>query len=144
MPHPCGTNTIPALTITAQARRMFEMTSLTVAATEPGNQSDTATRSLTLATAATTARGLYVAATRGRDDATSTSREALGHSGYAPTMASKIWTAAELEQMSPAERKAIFDASIVKDLADAPPEFVARVRSRVERIIAESESTNLG
>jgi hypothetical protein len=59
-------------------------------------------------------------------------------------MASRIWTAAELEQMSPAERKAIFDASIVKDLADAPPDFVARVRSRVERIIAESESTNLG
>jgi hypothetical protein len=59
-------------------------------------------------------------------------------------MSSKIWTAAELEKMSPAERKAIFDASIVQDLADAPPEFVARVRARIERIIAESESTSLG
>ncbi|HEY3486304.1 MAG TPA: AAA family ATPase, partial [Ilumatobacteraceae bacterium] len=38
------------------------------AATEPGNQAETADRSLTLATPATTGRGLYVAVTRGRDD----------------------------------------------------------------------------
>jgi hypothetical protein len=55
-------------------------------------------------------------------------------------MASKIWTAAELEQMSPAERKAIFDASIVTNLDDAPPELLARTRARIERMIAESES----
>jgi hypothetical protein len=57
-------------------------------------------------------------------------------------MASKVWTAAELEQMSPAERRAIFDASIVTDLDQVPPEFLARVRSRVEKMIAESESTD--
>ena len=57
-------------------------------------------------------------------------------------MASKIWTAAELERMSPAERKAIFDASIVTDLDQVPPEFLARVRARVEKIIAETESTD--
>jgi hypothetical protein len=57
-------------------------------------------------------------------------------------MASKIWTAAELEQMSPTERKAIFDASIVTDLDQVPPEFLARVRARVENIIAETESTD--
>ena len=57
-------------------------------------------------------------------------------------MASKIWTAAELEQMSPAERKVIFDASIVTDLDQVPPEFLARVRERVEKIIAETESTD--
>jgi len=57
-------------------------------------------------------------------------------------MASKIWTAVELEQMSPAERKAIFDASIVTDLDQVPPEFLARVRARVEKIIAEVESTD--
>jgi hypothetical protein len=57
-------------------------------------------------------------------------------------MASKIWTAAELEQMSPTERKAIFDASIVTDLDQVPPEFLARVRARVEKIIAETESTD--
>jgi hypothetical protein len=59
-------------------------------------------------------------------------------------MASKIWTAAELEQMSPTERKAIFDASIVTDLDQVPPEFLARVRARVEKIIAETESTDHG
>lgn len=37
-------------------------------------------------------------------------------------MGSKVWTAAELEQMTPAERQAIFDASLVTDLDDAPPE----------------------
>lgn len=36
------------------------------AATEPGNQSDTQDRSLTLATVSTTGRGLYVGMTRGR------------------------------------------------------------------------------
>jgi hypothetical protein len=57
-------------------------------------------------------------------------------------MASKVWTAAELEQMSPTERKAIFDASIVTDLDQVPPEFLARVRARVEKIIAETDSTD--
>jgi conjugative relaxase-like TrwC/TraI family protein len=37
------------------------------AATEPGNQSDTSTRSITLVTGATTARGLYVGMSRGRE-----------------------------------------------------------------------------
>ena len=59
-------------------------------------------------------------------------------------MASKVWTAAELEQMSPAERRAIFDASIVTDLDDAPPELLARTRARIERMIAESESSQRG
>ena len=36
------------------------------AATEPGNQSDTQDRSITLATGSTTCRGLYVGMTRGR------------------------------------------------------------------------------
>jgi hypothetical protein len=57
-------------------------------------------------------------------------------------MASKIWTAAELVQMSPTERTAIFDASIVTDLDQVPPEFLARVRTRVEKIIAETDSTD--
>jgi len=59
-------------------------------------------------------------------------------------MASKVWTAAELEQMSPAERRAIFDASIVTNLDDAPPELLARTRARIERMIAESESSQRG
>ncbi len=59
-------------------------------------------------------------------------------------MTSKVWTAAELEQMSPQERRAIFDASIVTNLDDAPPELLARTRSRIERMIAESESSQRG
>jgi hypothetical protein len=45
-----------------------EHVQLGYAATEPGNQSDTATRSITLASPATTCRGLYVAVSRGRDE----------------------------------------------------------------------------
>ena len=60
------------------------------------------------------------------------------------SVASKVWTAAELEQLSPAERRAIFDASIITDLDDAPPELLARTRDRIERMIAESESPQRG
>lgn len=54
-----GTTTLPADYVTDHVQ-------LGYAATEPGNQSDTATASITLATAATTCRGLYVAVTRGQ------------------------------------------------------------------------------
>jgi len=49
-------------------------------------------------------------------------------------------TAAELEQMSPAERHALFESSIVTDLDEAPQHLVERARARAERHIAESES----
>jgi hypothetical protein len=55
-------------------------------------------------------------------------------------MASKIITVEELEKLTPAERRMIFDASIVTNLDDAPPELLARTRRRVEQLIAESES----
>ena len=41
-------------------------------------------------------------------------------------MAQKIWTADELERMTPAEQDAIFDASVVRNLHDVPREFLAR------------------
>jgi len=44
--------------------------------------------------------------------------------------------------MTPAERKAAFDASVIADLGSAPPELLARTRRRVEELIAESESTS--
>ncbi len=47
-------------------------------------------------------------------------------------MADKVWTAAELEKLSPAQRQQIFDASLVLDLDDVPPEFLDRVRDRVQ------------
>ncbi|WP_419554594.1 hypothetical protein [Candidatus Poriferisodalis sp.] len=56
-------------------------------------------------------------------------------------MAEDIVTAAELEKLSPAERHALFEASIVTDLDEAPPQLVerARARSRVQQKVAESE-----
>ncbi len=59
-------------------------------------------------------------------------------------MASKVWTAAEVEHMSPAERRAIFEASIVTNLDDAPRELVERTRARIERMIADAESPQRG
>ena len=57
-------------TVTLPAAYVLEHVRLGYAATEHGNQSDTQTASITLATPATTGRGLYVAMTRGRTDNT--------------------------------------------------------------------------
>jgi hypothetical protein len=62
------------------------------------------------------------------------------HTANVVNMASKIITVEELEKLTPAERRMIFDASIVTNLDDAPPELLARTRRRVEQLIAESES----
>ena len=56
-------------------------------------------------------------------------------------MERKIWTAAELEKMTPAERSAISQASVVRDLADAPQHLVERARRFVEARIAAEESS---
>lgn len=58
-------------------------------------------------------------------------------------MAQKVWTAAELEQLSPDEQDAIFTAGIVRYLAEVPPEFLARVRALLEDHIAGTESPSL-
>ena len=55
-------------------------------------------------------------------------------------MAQKIWTAEELERMTPAAQDAIFDDSIVRNLDDVPKEFLARVRARFEANLAGTES----
>ena len=54
-------------------------------------------------------------------------------------MARKVWTAAELEQLSRAEQQAIFDESIVTDLSEVPPAFLAQVRADVERLMETDE-----
>jgi len=48
-------------------------------------------------------------------------------------------SAAELEQMTPAERSEAFEVSIVWDLEDAPASLVTRARQWVEERIAEEE-----
>ena len=55
-------------------------------------------------------------------------------------MADRVWTAAELEKLSPAQRQQIFDASLVLDLDDVPPEFLDRVRDRVKDRIATTDT----
>ena len=55
-------------------------------------------------------------------------------------MSERVVTAAELEKMSPAERHALFEASIVANLDDAPQHLVERARARAEQRIAESDS----
>jgi hypothetical protein len=48
----------------------------------------------------------------------------------------------ELFKLTPAEQDALFEASIVRDLDQAPPELVARARARLEQRIARTESTS--
>lgn len=43
-----------------------------------------------------------------------------------------MWTAEELERMSPAEQDALFAQSVAIDLDQVPAEFLQRVRSRVQ------------
>lgn len=55
-------------------------------------------------------------------------------------MARKLWTAAEMEKLSRDEQQAIFDESIVTDLNEVSPEFLAQVRADAERLIESHES----
>jgi hypothetical protein len=54
----------------------------------------------------------------------------------------KVWTADELNDMTPAEQDAILQAGIVRDLDDVPAEFRARVRARFEERLARQEMPN--
>ncbi|HMQ25125.1 MAG TPA: hypothetical protein PKA98_03990 [Acidimicrobiales bacterium] len=54
-------------------------------------------------------------------------------------MARKVWTAAELEELTRAEQQAIFDESIVMDLDEVPPAFLAQVRADAERLLGTDE-----
>ena len=51
-----------------------------------------------------------------------------------------MWTAAELEKLSPAERHALFDASVVTDLDRAPQDLIERTRTRIHERIAQTEA----
>ena len=44
-------------------------------------------------------------------------------------MARKVWTAEELELLTPAEQDALFDASVVTDLDQVPVAFLDQVRT---------------
>lgn len=55
-------------------------------------------------------------------------------------MDGKIWTAEELDQLSPAEQDALFQAGLVRDLDDLP----AGLRPLVERMRARAEARIAG
>ncbi len=55
-------------------------------------------------------------------------------------MERKVWTAAELDELTPAEVDEIFRASIVTDLNEVPPEFLARVRAATLERVAEIDA----
>ena len=52
-----------------------------------------------------------------------------------------VITAAELDAMTPAQRESAFEASVVTDLDDLPPAYVARLRADAAGLIAERESS---
>ncbi len=56
-------------------------------------------------------------------------------------MSARIWTAAELEQMTPEQRHSRFESSVVTDLDQAPAELVARTRERVASLIEAAEGS---
>lgn len=62
--------------------------------------------------------------------------------GYPRIVADKVWTAEELERLSPAEQDAVFEASLVTDLSAVPPEFMARIRQRVQERIDSTEASS--
>jgi|NGEPerStandDraft_6_1074524.scaffolds.fasta_scaffold19499_3 hypothetical protein len=52
----------------------------------------------------------------------------------------KVMTAAELEAMTPQQRQEHFEAGIVWDLNELPPEYVARLRADAEELIARRDA----
>ena len=56
--------------------------------------------------------------------------------------ADRIWTAAELEAMTPNERDAVVRAGFVTDSATVSPELLARARRKAEARIAATEDAD--
>lgn len=55
-----------------------------------------------------------------------------------------IITAAEFDAMSPAERKAAFDASVVTDLDLLPADYLASLRADAAEMIAQRDGAQRG
>lgn len=49
----------------------------------------------------------------------------------------RIWSAAELEEMTPDERDSVVRQGFMTDLSTLPPEFVARIREKGRRLLEE-------
>jgi hypothetical protein len=51
-----------------------------------------------------------------------------------------VVTAADLDAMTPQQRKAAFEASIVTDLDQLPPDYVAQLRADAEELAARRDA----
>ncbi len=49
----------------------------------------------------------------------------------------RIWTAEELERLTPDERDRVVKEGLVQDLSELPPEFVARARAKGRALMEE-------
>jgi len=52
---------------------------------------------------------------------------------------SKIWSAEELEQMSPNERQSLVRAGFETDLSKVSPDLLERTRRKIEAHVAENQ-----
>jgi hypothetical protein len=59
--------------------------------------------------------------------------------GYRWIVRRKFWKAEEFLKLTPAEQDALFAASIITDLTQAPPELLAVARARLQHRIDSSE-----
>ncbi len=53
----------------------------------------------------------------------------------------RIWTAEEMERLSPNERRDIVRAGFEKDLSNVSPDLLDRTRGKIEAHIASSRGT---
>jgi len=49
----------------------------------------------------------------------------------------RVWNAAELQRLTPAERQHLLDERVITDLSQVPPEFLSRVRARGRGLLEE-------
>ncbi len=51
----------------------------------------------------------------------------------------RIWTAADLEVLSPDDRQRLFNAQVVSDLSTVDPVFLGRVRAKSKTLLEARE-----
>jgi len=49
----------------------------------------------------------------------------------------RVWTAAELERLTPDERQRLLNERVITDLSQVRPEFLAKVRARGRALLEE-------
>lgn len=62
------------------------------------------------------------------------------HAGTMAIMTDKVWTAEEFEGLTPAKQDELFAASLIRDPAGVPPDFLERIRQRARQRIVDTET----